>query len=87
MPGANSPAPFEGNLSGAFSDHPRSGEWATEGQTLAAWEATVMESHAMGDTRHQAVTTSPSWDSTTLVTTGMTKGGNGADYNSDLPNH
>lgn len=87
MPGANSPSPFEGGLSGSFSDHPRSNEWASNGQTLPAWEATVLESSAMGDSRHQAATTSPSWDSTTLVNTGMTRGGPDAQYNSSLPNH
>jgi hypothetical protein len=83
-----SQAPFEAGLGGAFSDHNRQGAWASEqGTNCQSWELAYGESHAMGDSRHQALTTSPSWNSTIVEMTGTTKGGNGADYNSSLPNH
>lgn len=91
-----SPGPFAerseaahlGGLNDVFPNHPKTGPWySLAGKAMAPWELEVMNSTAEGDTRHQAATMSPSWDSTTVVSTGMTKGGSGADYNSDLPNH
>lgn len=76
------------DTAGLFPNHPRSGFYFSEkGAMLQPHLAMPMESTSEGDSRHQAPTTSPSWDSTTIVTTGMTKGGNGANYDSDLPNH
>lgn len=84
----SSQSPFEGGLSGSFSDHNRQGAWASEQGTNAyCWELAYGESHAMGDSRHQAPTMSPAWNSTIIENTGTTKGGNGANYDSSLPNH
>ncbi len=84
--GPNSGGPYEGGLSGSFSDHNRQGAWSSEQGTNAyCWETGIMESHSMGDSRHQAPTMSPSWNSTTILNTGKTSG-NGM-YDSDLPNH
>lgn len=87
--GPASQSPYESGLSGSFSDHPRMGAWSSEKGTNAyCWEASTMESHSMGDSRHQAPTTSPAWNSTIIVQTGTTgPDGSGASYNSHLPNH
>jgi hypothetical protein len=88
MPGPNTAGMYEAGLSGSFADHNRQGEWAREGQTLPCWEAPIMTSTSEGDSRHTTPTHSPDWNSTIIVTTGMTRGdGAGASYNSDLPNH
>lgn len=87
MPGPNSQSPYEGNLSGSFSDHPRSNKWTDHPMPAATWETGTMESHAMNAPRGVQATSSPSWDSTIIVQTGTTKGGNGANYDSSLPNH
>jgi len=88
MPGPNSQAMYEAALSGAFSDHQAINAWSSEkGTNCATWETPTMESHATGDTRHQTTTKSPEWNSTIVVQTPTTKGGSGADYHSDLPNH
>ena len=88
MPGPNSQAMYEAGLSGSFSDHKAINAWSSEkGTNCATWESATMESHSTGDTRHQAPTKSPEWNSTIIEHTGVTRGGNGADYNSDLPNH
>jgi hypothetical protein len=69
-----------------FPDHPKSGFYfSAKGQTLSPYELDTLESSAMGDSRHQAPTTSPSWDSTTVVHTGLTAAE--GSYHSDLPNH
>jgi hypothetical protein len=79
---------YEAGLSGSFADHPAINAWSSEKGTNAyCWELTTLESHAGGDSRHQAPTHSPEWNSTIIVKTGVTKGGNGANYDSDLPNH
>lgn len=84
----HSQTPYESGLSGSFADHNPTGAWSSEAGTNAAcWELDMGTSNAMGDTRHQAPTSSPLWDSTILVNTGTTKGGNGANYMSNLPNH
>lgn len=87
--GPNTAGAYEGGLEegSIFSDHNRQGEWASQGQTLGCWEAPVMTSTSEGDSRHTTPTHSPDWNSTIIVTTGMTRGGNGANYDSDLPNH
>ena len=90
MPGPNSQAQYEAGLQpGAiFSDHPAAAVWESlQGTNCATWETATLESKAMGDSRHQAPTTSPEWNSTVIVQTPVTRGGNGADYHSDLPNH
>jgi len=88
MPGPNSQAMYEAGLSGAFADHQAINAWSSEkGGHCATWESATMESKAMGDSRHQTSTKSPEWNSTIIVQTGSTRGGSGADYNSDLPNH
>lgn len=88
MPGPNSQAMYEAGLSGSFPDHNPTGAWATEiGGHCATWETATMESRATGDSRHQTSTKSPEWNSTIIVQTPTTKGGSGASYDSDLPNH
>jgi len=87
MPGPNSQSMYEGNLSGSFSDHPRSNKWADEVGAAATWETATMESHSMDAPRGVDATSSPSWNSTTIVNTPTTKGGSGANYDSSLPNH
>ncbi len=88
--GPNTAGMYEGGLEeGAiFGDHNRQGEWASASQTEACWELPTMSSTSEGDSRHIVATHSPDWNSTTIVTTGMTRG-EGADgsYNSNLPNH
>ena len=84
----HSQTPFETGLSGSFPDHNPTGAWSSEkGTNAACWELDYGTSKAEGDSRHQAPTSSPSWDSTIIVNTGTTKGGNGANYDSSLPNH
>jgi hypothetical protein len=71
-----------------FSDHPAAGNWESlQGTHCATWETPTLESHAMGDSRHQTTTKSPEWDSTIIVHTGVTRGGPDGKYHSDLPNH
>jgi hypothetical protein len=84
----SSQSPYEAGLSGSFADHNPTGAWSSEKGTNAyCWELAYGESHSDGDSRHIVPTSSPSWDSTILVSTGTTKGGNGANYDSSLPNH
>lgn len=84
----SSQAPFEAGLGGSFSDHPRSNAWATtQGTNAYCWELAYGESHSMGDSRHNAPTSSPHPVSTIMVNTPTTKGGSGANYDSSLPNH
>lgn len=82
---------YEGNLNGSFADHNRQGEWATTGRQEPCWELPHMESTSTGDMRHIDGTTSPAWESTTIVHTGLTRGDNGSPstpmYDSELPNH
>lgn len=86
--GDGSAGSFMGELSGAFADHPKANAWLTEkGGHCGVYEQPALESRSMGDSRHQAPTTSPSWNSTTIENTGVTKGGSGANYDSSLPNH
>lgn len=89
--GPSSGYQYEGNLSGSFADHNRQGMWASVGQTEDCWELPTMESTSTGDSRHIDATTSPAWESTTIVHTGMTRGDNGSPstpmYDSELPNH
>lgn len=87
MPGPNSQSPYEGNLQGSFSDHPRSNKWADEVGPCATWESATMESRSMDNPRGSAPTSSPAWNSTIIENTGTTKGGSGASYDSSLPNH
>ena len=61
---------------GLFPQHPRSGPWETlKGSMLAPHEAAPIESKSEGDTRHQTDAMAGHWDSDTIVTTGMTRGG------------
>lgn len=89
--GMNSEVPFEANLGGMgdlFPFHPKVGPWYTlAGDDAKPWELEVLESHSTGDTRHQTVTKSPSWESTTVVSTPVTRGGSSEFGESDLPNH
>lgn len=90
MPGPNSQAQYEAGLQAGsiFSDHPADGKWESlQGGMCATWETSTMESSSMGDSRHQAPTMSPAWNTTVIVQTPVTKGGNGANYDSALPNH
>lgn len=73
-------------MSDMFPNHPRSGPWETlKGGMLAPYECETMTSTSEGDSRHQAETTSPSWDSTTIEMTGTTTGS--GLYDSSLENH
>jgi hypothetical protein len=57
-------------------DHPKVGEWETlKGRMLAPHIEMPLESHSMGDSRHIDEAPSIDWASTTIVTTGMTRGG------------
>lgn len=91
--GPNTAGMYEGGLEeGAiFSDHNRQGKWADMGQTEACWELPHMSSVSEGDSRHIVATHSPDWNSTVIVTTGMTRGDNGSPstpmYDSEFPNH
>lgn len=61
---------------GMFPQHPRSGPWETlKGSMLAPHEAAPMTSTASGDSRHQTDAMTGHWDSTVIVSTGMTRGG------------
>lgn len=71
---------------GMFPDHPKTGFYfADKGQTLAPHLQMPLESSAQGESRHQTSPMSPSWDSTTIVNTGLTA--SEGSYNSELPNH
>lgn len=84
----SSQTPFEAGLSGSFSDHNRQGAWASkQGTNAYCWELAMGETHATGDSRHQAPTMSPAPTSTIVVNTGSTKGPRGGVYSSSLPNH
>lgn len=59
-----------------FPQHPRSGPWETlKGSMLAPHMQAPLTSTATGDTRHQTDAMAQKWDSTVIVTTGMTRGG------------
>lgn len=61
---------------GFFPQHPRSGPWETlEGSALAPHIQQPLMSTAQGDSRHQTDPMTGHWDSTVVVTTGMTRGG------------
>lgn len=73
-------------MSEMFPQHPKSGFYYSEkGPMLAPHLQMGMESSAMGDSRHQAPTMSPSWDSTIVVNTPLTSQVD--TYNSSHPNH
>jgi len=58
-----------------FSDHPRSSQGgADKGPMLAPHIAGPLLSEAMGESRHQTDAVNQLWDSTVLVTTGVTRG-------------
>jgi hypothetical protein len=62
--------------SGLFPQHPKVGDWnSLKGSMLAPHEEPPIYSTAMGDTRHQTDAMAQSWDSTVVVTTGLTGGG------------
>ena len=58
-------------------DHNTSSEWQTlKGKMLAPHELPVLQSTAMGDTRHQTnAMPTTKWDASTIVNTGITGGG------------
>jgi|UniRef100_A0AAU7GYC8 hypothetical protein len=65
-----------GGGEGLFPQHPRSGDWETlKGGTLSPHLQMPLTSSAQGDSRHQAPAGGGRWDSTVIVTTGMTRGG------------
>ncbi|UVD39690.1 hypothetical protein SEA_ROSEPHARIE_5 [Streptomyces phage RosePharie] len=65
-----------GGGEGMFPQHPRSGDWETlKGGTLSPHLQMPLTSSAQGDSRHQAPAGGGHWDSTVIVTTGMTRGG------------
>ena len=65
-----------GGGEGMFPQHPRSGDWETlNGGTLSPHLQMPLTSSAQGDSRHQAPAGGGHWDSTVIVTTGMTRGG------------
>lgn len=73
-------------MSEMFPQHTRSGPWETlKGGMIAPYEAPTMESDAEGDSRHQAETTSPLWNSTIIVDTPTTTGSGAT--NSPLEGH
>lgn len=78
-----------GDLSGeVFPNHPKVGPWFTlQGNACQPWEVGIMESNSEGDSRHQAPTKSPEWNSTIIVQTPTTGIEAGPLYSSDLPNH
>lgn len=84
----SSQAMYEAGLSGSFADHQAINAWSSEkGGHAYCWELTTLDGETSGTSRHQAPTKSPEWNSTIIVQTGTTKGGNGANYDSALPNH
>ncbi|HEY6019694.1 MAG TPA: hypothetical protein VIY48_07280 [Candidatus Paceibacterota bacterium] len=61
---------------GLFPQHPRSGDWETlKGRMLSPHTAAPLTSTASGDSRHQTDAMAGHWDSTVIVSTGMTRGG------------
>jgi hypothetical protein len=85
---AESETSHEGALKGElFPQHPKTGFYfSAKGDACTPWEVGIMESDAMGDSRHQAPTHSPDWNSTIIVQT-PTTGAESGMYNSSLPNH
>jgi hypothetical protein len=80
----------EGGIgSGVFPNHPRSGFYFSEkGKAMEAWEMTPLESTSSGDSRHQTPDNiTQTWDSTTIVDTGETRGIGTEAGPTDLPNH
>lgn len=61
---------------GWFPQHPKVGPWETlKGGTLAPHIQQPLESSAEGDSRHQTNPMTGHWNSTVIVSTGMTRGG------------
>ena len=57
-------------------NHGPEGDWKTlKGRMLAPHEAAPLTSTASGDSRHQTDAMAGKWDSSVIVTTGMTRGG------------
>jgi len=57
-------------------NHGAEGAWSSlKGRMLAPHEAAPLTSTASGDSRHQTDAMAGHWDSTTIVNTGMTRGG------------
>jgi hypothetical protein len=73
-------------MSDMFPNHPKSGEFfSLKGGMVAPYEAPTMESSSEGDSRHQAETMSPTWNSTIIVDTPTTTGSGAT--NSPLEGH
>jgi len=73
-------------MSDMFPNHAPEGAWSSlKGGMIAPYEAPTMESDAMGDSRHQAETISPLWNSTIIVDTPTTTGSGAT--NSPLEGH
>ncbi len=89
-PGPDTAEAHIGDLAGEiFLDHPANPAWeALQGDQCKPWELATLESRAGGDSRHQAATMSPEWNSTIIVKTPVTRAqGPDGKHKSNLPNH